>query len=68
MIQYKEKSAGQESVSVGLLDYPVLMAGDILLYSAHEVPVGEDQRQHVELTRDIANSLQPNLRRHLRPA
>ncbi len=54
MIQYKEKSAAQESVSAGLLDYPVLMAGDILLYSAHEVPVGEDQRQHVELTRDIA--------------
>ena len=54
MTQYKEKSAGLESVSTGLLDYPVLMAGDILLYSAHEVPVGDDQRQHVELTRDIA--------------
>ena len=54
MTQYKDKSTGQESVSTGLLDYPVLMAGDILLYSAHEVPVGDDQRQHVELTRDIA--------------
>lgn len=54
MTQYKEKAARQESVSTGLLDYPVLMAGDILLYDAHEVPVGEDQRQHVELTRDIA--------------
>ena len=54
MTQFKEKSAGQESVSTGLLDYPVLMAGDIVLYSAHEVPVGDDQRQHVELTRDIA--------------
>ncbi len=53
MTQYKDKSAGQESVSAGLLDYPVLMAGDILMYSAHEVPVGDDQRQHVELTRDI---------------
>ena len=54
MTQYKDKSAGQESVSAGLLDYPVLMAGDILLYDANEVPVGDDQRQHVELTRDIA--------------
>ncbi|MCH7801297.1 MAG: tryptophan--tRNA ligase [Chloroflexi bacterium] len=54
MTQYKEKSAGQESVSTGLLDYPVLMAGDILLYSADEVPVGEDQKQHVELARNIA--------------
>jgi len=54
MTQYKDKSAGQESVSTGLLDYPVLMAADIILYDAHEVPVGDDQRQHVELTRDIA--------------
>ena len=54
MTQYKDKAAGMTSVSTGLLDYPVLMAGDILLYSAHEVPVGDDQRQHVELTRDIA--------------
>src|SRR4051812_25877737 len=59
MTQFKEKSAkggaqGQESVSVGLFDYPVLMAADILLYDTEEVPVGDDQRQHVELTRDVA--------------
>ena len=54
MTQYKDKAGQRESVSAGLLDYPVLMAGDILLYDAHEVPVGDDQRQHVELTRDIA--------------
>ncbi len=54
MTQYKDKSAEQESVTMGLLDYPALMAGDILLYDAHEVPVGEDQKQHVELARDIA--------------
>ena len=54
MTQYKDKADSQESVSTGLLDYPVLMAGDILLYDAHEVPVGDDQRQHVELARDIA--------------
>ena len=56
MIQFKEKAAkgGSESASVGLFDYPVLMAADILLYQADLVPVGEDQRQHLELTRDIA--------------
>ncbi|MBI2829632.1 MAG: tryptophan--tRNA ligase [Chloroflexi bacterium] len=55
MTQFKEKSAGQrESVSVGLFDYPALMAADILLYSTDIVPVGEDQVQHVELTRDVA--------------
>jgi tryptophanyl-tRNA synthetase len=54
MTQFKEKSAGQESVSAGLFDYPVLMAADILLYDTDEVPVGDDQHQHVELTRDIA--------------
>ena len=54
MTQFKDKSARQESVSAGLFDYPVLMACDILLYDADEVPVGDDQRQHVELTRDIA--------------
>lgn len=54
MTQFKEKSAQQESVSTGLLDYPVLQAADIILYDADEVPVGEDQKQHVELTRDIA--------------
>lgn len=54
MTQFKDKSSRQESISAGLLDYPVLMAGDILLYDSHEVPVGGDQRQHVELARDIA--------------
>jgi tryptophanyl-tRNA synthetase len=54
MTQYKLKSQKQESVLTGLLDYPVLQAMDILLYDTDEVPVGEDQKQHVELTRDIA--------------
>ena len=54
MTQYKAKSGKQESVSSGLLEYPVLMAADILLYQAGIVPVGEDQAQHLELTRDIA--------------
>ena len=54
MTQFKDKSARQESVLAGLLNYPVLMAMDILLYDAHEVPVGDDQKQHVELTRDLA--------------
>lgn len=55
MIQFKEKAIKQgENVSVGLLDYPVLMAADILLYQADLVPVGEDQKQHLELTRDLA--------------
>lgn len=57
MIQFKEKSrkAGDENVGSGLLMYPVLMASDILLYQCDLVPVGEDQRQHLELTRDIAD-------------
>ena len=54
MTQYKAKSAKQESVGDGLLQYPALMAADILLYQAAIVPVGEDQAQHLELTRDIA--------------
>lgn len=54
MTQYKVKSGQQETVSTGLLDYPVLQAADILLYDADLVPVGDDQRQHIELTRDIA--------------
>jgi tryptophanyl-tRNA synthetase len=54
MTQFKEKGQGQESVSLGLFDYPVLMAADILLYDTDEVPVGDDQRQHLELTRDVA--------------
>src|ERR671933_154476 len=56
MTQFKDKSqkGGAESASVGLYDYPVLQAADILLYNAHLVPVGEDQRQHLELTRTLA--------------
>ncbi len=54
MTQFKEKASRQEGYRVSLLTYPVLMAGDILLYSATEVPVGDDQRQHLELTREIA--------------
>jgi len=56
MTQFKDKSAknGADSASVGLFTYPILQAADILLYDAKVVPVGEDQRQHIELTRDIA--------------
>jgi tryptophanyl-tRNA synthetase len=54
MTQFKEKADQQEFVSAGLLTYPVLMAGDILLYQTDVVPIGDDQRQHLELTRDIA--------------
>lgn len=58
MIQFKEKALKQgENVSIGLLDYPVLQAADILLYQPDLVPVGEDQKQHLELTRDIATRL-----------
>lgn len=54
MIQFKQKSAAQQQVRLSLLTYPVLMAADILLYDIDEVPVGEDQTQHVELARDVA--------------
>ena len=54
MTQYKEKSEGKSSCNVGIFDYPVLMAADILLYDATYVPLGEDQFQHIELTRDLA--------------
>jgi tryptophanyl-tRNA synthetase len=54
MTQFKDKSDAQEFVSAALFTYPVLMAGDILLYQTDLVPVGEDQRQHIELTRDVA--------------
>jgi tryptophanyl-tRNA synthetase len=54
MTQFKDKSEGKESVSAALFTYPVLMAGDILLYQADLVPIGDDQRQHLELSRDIA--------------
>jgi tryptophanyl-tRNA synthetase len=54
MTQFKDKGKGQESVSVGLFDYPVLMAADILAYDTDRVPVGDDQRQHLELARDVS--------------
>jgi tryptophanyl-tRNA synthetase len=54
MTQFKEKSAAQEFVSAALFTYPILMAGDILLYQTDLVPIGDDQRQHLELARDIA--------------
>ncbi|PLT33869.1 tryptophan--tRNA ligase [Bacillus sp. V5-8f] len=54
MTQFKDKSAGKEGVSAGLLTYPPLMAADILLYNTDLVPVGEDQKQHLEITRDLA--------------
>jgi tryptophanyl-tRNA synthetase len=55
MTQFKDKGGEQETVRAALLTYPVLMAADILLYDAERVPVGDDQRQHLELTRDVAN-------------
>ncbi|CUX97357.1 tryptophan--tRNA ligase [Candidatus Hoaglandella endobia] len=65
MTQFKEKSASYvKNINVGLFDYPVLMAADILLYQTHQVPVGEDQKQHLELSRDIAkrfNALYGNI-------
>jgi tryptophanyl-tRNA synthetase len=54
MTQFKDRAAEQEFVSAGLFNYPVLMAGDILLYQTDAVPIGDDQRQHLELTRDVA--------------
>ncbi|NEE52637.1 tryptophan--tRNA ligase, partial [Streptomyces sp. SID8455] len=56
MTQFKDKSAkqGADRATVGLFTYPVLQVADILLYQANQVPVGEDQRQHIELTRDLA--------------
>ena len=56
MVEYKEKVAEGQVPNAGLFDYPVLMAADILLYKAQKVPVGEDQRQHLELARDIART------------
>ena len=69
MTQFKEKAGkDRENASVGLYDYPVLMAADILLYRATHVPVGEDQKQHLELSRDIAqkfnNDFVDSIRRH----
>jgi tryptophanyl-tRNA synthetase len=54
MTQFKDKSASSEFISAGLFTYPILMAGDILLYQTHVVPIGDDQRQHLELARDVA--------------
>ena len=56
MTQFKDKSAkNADNINAGLFTYPALMAADILLYQAYLVPVGEDQKQHVEICRDIAN-------------
>jgi tryptophanyl-tRNA synthetase len=57
MTQFKDKSKGEQSIPAGLLTYPPLMAADILLYQATHVPVGEDQKQHLELTRDLAERM-----------
>ena len=54
---FKDKASNLSDVNAGLFDYPVLMASDIILYDAHEVPVGKDQRQHLEITRDIAKTV-----------
>src|SRR5207245_9991715 len=54
MTQFKDKVEGREFISAGLFTYPVLMAGDILLYQTDLVPIGDDQRQHLELARDVA--------------
>ena len=66
MTQFKDKSGrgGADRTTVGLFTYPVLQAADILLYQADQVPVGEDQRQHLELTRDLAQRFNAPLRRH----
>ncbi len=57
MTQFKDKAGKSDSIGTGLLDYPVLMAADILLYDTQKVPVGEDQKQHIEFTRDLAQRL-----------
>ncbi len=57
MTQFKDKSEGKDNVTVGLFDYPVLMAADILLYDANYIPVGDDQSQHLEFTRDISTRM-----------
>ena len=63
MIQFKDKSSGKgDNVSVGLFNYPVLMAADIILYGASYIPVGEDQTQHLEYTRDIAERMNNKFR------
>ena len=61
MTQFKDKAAEQDFVSAGLFNYPVLMAGDILLYQTDIVPIGDDQRQHLELDARHRGALQPAL-------
>ena len=68
MTQFKDKSDGAEFVSAGLFTYPALMAADILLYDTDRVPVGDDQRQHLELSPRSRRPVQPPIRRHLRGA
>ncbi len=65
MTQFKDKSTRQDLVSVGLFTYPVLMAADVLAYGAHVVPVGDDQRQHIELMRDVAQRFNTRFGEHL---
>lgn len=65
MNEFKDKSAKEDSVSMGLMNYPVLMAADILLYNATHVPVGKDQFQHLEITRDIALRMNNKFGDHL---
>ena len=69
MTQFKEKSGkDRENASIGLYDYPILMASDILVYRATHVPVGDDQKQHVELTRDIAQKFNNDFAAHIAAA
>ena len=68
MTQFKDKSERHGFVSAGLFTYPVLMAGDILLYQTDLVPVGDDQRQHLELARNVAERFNSTLRRDLQAA
>lgn len=65
MTQFKDKSSSQQRPNAGLLTYPVLMAADILLYDTTEVPVGEDQKQHLELTRNIAEKMNKKMEQEI---
>jgi tryptophanyl-tRNA synthetase len=65
MTQFKDKSAKQDLISVGLFSYPVLMAADVLAYGAHIVPVGDDQRQHIELMRNVSQRFNTRFGEHL---
>ena len=68
MTQFKDKSDRADFVSAALFTYPALQAADILLYDTDKVPVGDDQRQHIELARDLAVRFNSPLRRHVRGA